>query len=215
MSFSAVDFLRGVVAAAVAADGGGSFDRLGVDDQRDRMRAAALAGTDPAPELVTDVSDDPGPVPSPEKPVDRLPGREIRRQSPPLRAVVDDVADAVDDLTPRPLLGVPAGLGPAGRSLLSPPVPSIRSRFVYGRSVTSCVSGTSGRPTTKLSRSAQATPSGSCPVICDRKRVEFPSGGQGHGLWVRGALKDDLPRLARQVSQRQHGIAAGCNSVTE
>jgi hypothetical protein len=111
MSLAAVDLLRGVVAAAVPANGGGSLDRLGVDDQRDRVRAAALAGTDPAPELVTDIGDDPSPVPPPEEPVNRLPRGKIRRQSPPFRAVVDDVADAVDDLPPGPLLRMPAGLG--------------------------------------------------------------------------------------------------------
>ncbi|GLP64916.1 hypothetical protein TUSST3_15360 [Streptomyces sp. TUS-ST3] len=76
--------------------------------------AAALAGADPAAELVTDVGDHPGAVPPPEKPVNRHPRGKIRRQSPPLRTIVDDVADAVDDVPARPLLRVSALAWQAG-----------------------------------------------------------------------------------------------------
>lgn len=54
-------------------------------------------------------------------------------QSPPLRAVVDDVADAVDDLPPGPFLRVAAGLGPAGRDAERRQVPGSRGDSLHRR----------------------------------------------------------------------------------
>ena len=77
--------------AAAPAGGVGCLDDLGIDDHRGRPGIAALAGAQRAAQPVYQArGQSPGAPPVKER-VHRRPGREVRRQRPPLDAVLDHV----------------------------------------------------------------------------------------------------------------------------
>jgi len=98
VALAAVDLLGGVVAAAWLGDGLGGADRLGVNDRRRGGGLAAVGLADLLAEGVVDPAQGAVGGPAGEVAVDGGPGWEISGQRAPDAAVVDQVADGVDDL---------------------------------------------------------------------------------------------------------------------
>jgi len=95
---AAVDLLPGVVAAAGSGGLLGGLHRLGVDDRGGRRGLAAGYLADPVAQLVMHGLGGSVGLPLGGPVVDGPGRREVGGQRPPHRAVVREVADAVDDV---------------------------------------------------------------------------------------------------------------------
>jgi len=100
VALAAAEFL-GPIVAAEAPDAGG-LDRLAVDNPGTRPGLTPVP--DPFALAQQSVDPLPGPVAAPltEVVIDRLPGRKIAREQPPLTAAAQDAEDAVTDEAQRP-----------------------------------------------------------------------------------------------------------------
>src|SRR5450755_3344256 len=95
----ALDPLTGVVTPASLAYGDSGLDRLGIDDGRGGLRAAAGQDADLLAKLVVHPGGGAALVPVVHVSPHGAPVRQVSGPRPPHAPVMDQVADPVDDIT--------------------------------------------------------------------------------------------------------------------